>query len=105
MSGSVYHRNRRREARTRAEGPEKPVSRAPPERVRRALALLTRTHHGCRLPVTHLNLSGNCEPPVARERRAGVSNGFWPKTLWKQQNQPVASPLLARTSDPSLTFH
>jgi transposase len=44
-----YHRNRRREARTRAEGPEKPVSRAPPERVRRALALLTRTHHGRRL--------------------------------------------------------
>src|SRR5260370_2317620 len=48
MSGSVYHRNRRREARTRAEGPEKPVSCAPPERVRRAFALLTRTHHGCR---------------------------------------------------------
>src|SRR5260370_30650442 len=53
MSGSVYHRNRRREARTRAEGPEKPVSRAPPERVRRALALLTRTHHGCRLLGTY----------------------------------------------------
>jgi hypothetical protein len=49
MSGSVYHRNRRREARTRAEGPEQPVSRAPPERVRRAFALLTRTHHGSRL--------------------------------------------------------
>src|SRR5260370_5898030 len=49
MSGSVYHRNRRREARTRAEGAEKPVSRAPPERVTRTLALLTRTHHGRRL--------------------------------------------------------
>src|ERR1700686_695371 len=49
MSGSIHHGNRRREARTRAEGPEKPVSRAPPERVRRAFALLTRTHHGGRL--------------------------------------------------------
>src|SRR5713226_3671782 len=49
MSGSVYHRDRRREARTRAEGPEKPVLRAPPERVRRAFALLTTTHHGGRL--------------------------------------------------------
>src|SRR5713101_7226876 len=48
MSGSVYHRDRRREARTRAEGPEKPVLRAPPERVRRAFALLTTTHHGGR---------------------------------------------------------
>src|SRR5260370_30214724 len=48
MSASVYHRNRRREAGTRAEGPEKPVSCAPPERVRRSLALLTRTHHGGR---------------------------------------------------------
>src|SRR5260370_29473180 len=47
MSGSVYHRNRRREARTRAEGPEKPISPAPPERVRRDFALLTITHHGC----------------------------------------------------------
>src|SRR6266446_3526011 len=49
MSGSIYHGNRHREARTRAEGPEKPLSRAPPERVRRAFALLTRTHHGRRL--------------------------------------------------------
>src|SRR5258708_11916813 len=48
MSGSVYHRNRRREARTRAEGPEKPISPAPPERVRRDFALLTITHHGSR---------------------------------------------------------
>src|SRR5260370_33148944 len=61
MSGSVYHRNRRREARTRAEGPEKPVSRAPPERVRRALALLTRTHHGSRQPEKYPETkSGKC---------------------------------------------
>src|SRR6266403_3997992 len=48
MSGSGSNRNHRREARTRAEAPEGFHSRASPQRVRRALALLTRTYHGCR---------------------------------------------------------
>src|SRR6266436_2509899 len=48
MSGSGSNRNHRREARTRAEAPEGFHSRASPQRVRRALALLTRTYHGGR---------------------------------------------------------
>src|SRR5260370_21701839 len=49
MSGSGSSRNCRREARRRAEDPKEFHSRASPERVRRAFALLTRTYHGRRL--------------------------------------------------------
>src|SRR6266702_1053751 len=48
MSGSASSRNHRREARTRAEELWRVLLRAPPERVRRAFALLTRTYHGGR---------------------------------------------------------
>src|SRR5260370_6391760 len=55
----VLHRKRNhcREARTRADEPEGFLSRAPPKRVRRAFALLTRTYHGCRHLVCPLLLS------------------------------------------------
>src|SRR5260370_22664810 len=49
MLGFGSARNHRREARRRAEDPKEFHSRASPERVRRAFALLTRTYHGRRL--------------------------------------------------------
>src|SRR5215470_12405386 len=49
MSGSGSSRNHCREARTRAEEPERVCTRAPPKRVGRAFALLTQTYHGSRL--------------------------------------------------------
>src|SRR5215472_1852566 len=48
MSGSGSSRNHCREARTRAEEPERVCTRAPPKRVGRAFALLTQTYHGGR---------------------------------------------------------
>src|SRR5712692_6060900 len=61
------------------ERPEDFVS-APPERVRRAFALLTRTYHGCRLfgnnvgsaPRTATSIPGS--PSSARHRRAPQQN-------------------------------
>ena len=48
MSRFAYRKNDRREAQPRAEELEKTFVRAPPERVRRTLALLTKTYHGRR---------------------------------------------------------
>lgn len=42
-------RNRGREANTRAEDRKKNLHRAPPERLRRAVSLLTKTYHGSRV--------------------------------------------------------
>ena len=49
MSRSADRKNDRREAQPRAEELEKSFVHAPPERVRRIFALLTKTYHGCRL--------------------------------------------------------
>src|SRR5215472_3753029 len=49
MSGSGSSKNHCREARTRAEEPERVCTRAPPKRVGRAFALLTQTYHGSQL--------------------------------------------------------
>ena len=51
MSGSTTSRNHGREATRRAEELKRICTRAPPKRVRRALALLTKTYHGSRLTV------------------------------------------------------
>jgi hypothetical protein len=49
-SGSISNRNHGREANTRGEESEKNYTRAPPQRVGRAFALLTKTYHGSRVP-------------------------------------------------------
>ena len=43
------HRNHGREANTRGEESERIYTRAPPKRVGRAFALLTKTYHGSRV--------------------------------------------------------
>src|SRR6267378_3094725 len=43
------NRNHGQEANTRGEEPERIYTRAPPKRVRRAFALLTKTYHGSRV--------------------------------------------------------
>jgi len=48
-SGSISNRNHGREAHTRGEESEKIYTRAPPKRVGRAFALLTKTYHGSRV--------------------------------------------------------
>jgi hypothetical protein len=45
-SGSIWNRNHGREANTRGEELERIYTRAPPKRVGRAFALLTKTYHG-----------------------------------------------------------
>jgi hypothetical protein len=45
----VLSRNHGREANTRGEGSKKIYTRAPPKRVGRAFALLTKTYHGSRI--------------------------------------------------------
>jgi hypothetical protein len=48
-SGSIRNRSHGREAHTRGEGSKRIYTRAPPQRVRRAFALLTKTYHGSRV--------------------------------------------------------
>ena len=48
-SGSSGNRNHGREANTRGEESERIYTRAPPKRVGRAFALLTKTYHGSRV--------------------------------------------------------
>ena len=48
-SGSISNRNPGREAHARGEESERIYTRAPPQRVGRALALLTKTYHGSRI--------------------------------------------------------
>ena len=45
----LLRRNHGREANTRGEETERIYTHAPPERVRRAVALLTKTYHGSRI--------------------------------------------------------
>ena len=70
-SGSISNRNHGCEASTRGEESEGLYTRAPPQRVGRVFALLTKTYHGSRitdnwLPPHKMAFRGRCDAPVVR---------------------------------------